>query len=73
MDSYLVDTGDNTMTGGRLKRLKDYLKDEENFCFTYGDGLADINIKKLIDFHINHKKEATLTAVLPPGRFFGAL
>ncbi len=68
----LVDTGDNTMTGGRLKRLKDYLKDEENFCFTYGDGLADINIKKLIDFHINHKKEATLTAVLPPGRF-GAL
>ena len=68
----LVDTGDNTMTGGRLKRLEKYLKDEDNFCFTYGDGLADINIKKLIDFHINHKKEATLTAVLPPGRF-GAL
>jgi glucose-1-phosphate cytidylyltransferase len=68
----LVDTGDNSMTGGRLRRLLPYLKDEEAFCFTYGDGVADINIKSLIDFHKSHKKLATLTATFPPGRF-GAL
>lgn len=64
----LVDTGDSTMTGGRLKRVSDYLNDE-TFCFTYGDGLADINIKNLIDFHNKSKTKATLTAVQPPGRF----
>ena len=68
----LVDTGDNSMTGGRLKRVLPFIKDEEAFCFTYGDGLADINIKDLIDFHISHGKQATLTATYPPGRF-GAL
>ena len=64
----LVDTGDSTMTGGRLKRVSDYLNDE-TFCFTYGDGLADINIKNLIDFHNKSNTKATLTAVQPPGRF----
>jgi len=68
----LVDTGDNSMTGGRLKRVLPYIKDEEAFCFTYGDGVADINIKSLIEFHKSHGKQATLTAVFPPGRF-GAL
>lgn len=68
----LIDTGANTMTGGRLKRLKKYLKDEESFCFTYGDGVANVDIKALIDFHKAHGKEATLTATYPPGRF-GAL
>jgi glucose-1-phosphate cytidylyltransferase len=68
----LVDTGDNSMTGGRLKRVLPYLKDEDAFCFTYGDGVADINIKNLIEFHKSHGKQATLTAVYPPGRF-GAL
>ena len=68
----LIDTGDDTMTGGRLKRLKKYLKDEESFCFTYGDGVANVDIKALIDFHKAHGKEATLTATYPPGRF-GAL
>jgi glucose-1-phosphate cytidylyltransferase len=68
----LVDTGDHTMTGGRLKRVLPYLKDEEIFCFTYGDGVADINIKSLIEFHKSHGKQATLTATFPPGRF-GAL
>ena len=65
----LVDTGDNTMTGGRLKRVKEYVKNDELFCFTYGDGLSDINIKNLINFHRNHGKLATLSAVYPPGRF----
>ncbi len=65
----LVDTGDNTMTGGRLARVKNFLKDEEAFCFTYGDGVSDINISALIEFHTNHQKKATLTGVLPPGRF----
>ncbi len=65
----LVDTGENTMTGGRLKRLNEYLKDEETFCFTYGDGLSNINISKLINFHKNHGKLATITAVKPPGRY----
>lgn len=64
----LVDTGDGTMTGGRLKRVKDYIGDE-TFCFTYGDGVSDLNIKELIDFHRQQKTLATLTAVQPPGRF----
>jgi glucose-1-phosphate cytidylyltransferase len=68
----LVETGHNTQTGGRLKRVTEYLEDEEDFCFTYGDGVADIDLKKLIDFHRDHGKQATLTAVQPPGRF-GAL
>ena len=68
----LIDTGDNSLTGGRLKRVAPYLKDEENFCFTYGDGLSNIKIDKLIKFHLEHKKLATLCAVTPPGRF-GAL
>ena len=68
----LVDTGDFSMTGGRLKRVASYLKEEESFCLTYGDGLSDLNIKESIEFHKSHGKEATLTAVLPPGRF-GAL
>jgi glucose-1-phosphate cytidylyltransferase len=68
----LVETGEKTMTGGRLKRVLEYVKNEEAFCFTYGDGVGDINIKKLIEFHLKHKKLATLTSVYPPGRF-GAL
>jgi len=68
----LVDTGDNTLTGGRLRRVTEYLKDEENFCFTYGDGVSDVNITKLIKYHKSHGKLATLTAVRPPGRY-GAL
>lgn len=67
----LVDTGDDTMTGGRLKRVRQYL-DNEDFCFTYGDGVADVDISELIKFHRSHKKLATLTATQPPGRF-GAL
>jgi glucose-1-phosphate cytidylyltransferase len=65
----LVDTGDNSLTGGRIKRVASYLKDESAFCFTYGDGLADINIRKLIEFHFQHGKRATVTAVQPPGRY----
>ncbi len=68
----LVDTGENTMTGGRLKRVLDYVKNEEAFCFTYGDGVADIDVTKLIGFHKQHGKQATLTSTYPPGRF-GAL
>ena len=68
----LVDTGDNTSTGGRLKRVSEYLKGEKEFCFTYGDGLSDINISNLIEFHQRHGKLATVTAVSPPGRY-GAL
>ena len=68
----LIDTGLHTMTGGRLKRVSMYLDQNEPFCFTYGDGLANINIRKLINFHRNHKKMATVTAVNPTGRF-GAL
>lgn len=68
----LVDTGENTMTGGRLKMVEEYINKDEAFCFTYGDGLADIDISKLIDFHFSHGKDATLTATFPPGRF-GAL
>ncbi|MBD3812302.1 MAG: glucose-1-phosphate cytidylyltransferase [Betaproteobacteria bacterium] len=68
----LVDTGDDTMTGGRLKRVADYLKDEEAFCFTYGDGVSDIDISREIKFHKQHGRLATVTAVRPPGRY-GAL
>lgn len=68
----MVDTGENTMTGGRLKRVKDYLKNDEAFCFTYGDGLGNIDITSLVAFHKKHKKQATLTATRPPGRY-GAL
>lgn len=65
----LVDTGPKTMTGGRLKRVAPFLKDEEAFCFTYGDGVSDVNISALMEFHKNHGRKATLTAVYPPGRF----
>lgn len=65
----LVDTGDDTLTGGRLKRAKDYIRDEEAFCFTYGDGLSDVDITALIAFHTAHGKWATVTAVQPPGRY----
>lgn len=64
----LVDTGENTMTGGRLKRVKEHIGDE-TFCLTYGDGVSDVNIKDLIEFHRNQKALATLTAVQQPGRF----
>jgi glucose-1-phosphate cytidylyltransferase len=67
----LVDTGDQTMTGGRLKRVQAYLG-EGDFCFTYGDGVSDVDLTKLIAFHKAHGKLATVTAVQPPGRF-GAL
>lgn len=65
----LVDTGDNTMTGGRLKRVAKYLREEEEFCFTYGDGVSDVNITQLIEFHQQHGKLATVTSVQPPGRY----
>ncbi|TAL64574.1 MAG: glucose-1-phosphate cytidylyltransferase [Legionella sp.] len=68
----LVDTGDNSMTGGRLARVKEFIKDEDSFCFTYGDGVSNIDISQTINFHNNHGKLATLTATYPPGRF-GAL
>ena len=68
----LVDTGEKSMTGGRLKRVRDYINDDEEFCFTYGDGVGDIDITKLIEFHYSHGKLATLTATIPPGRY-GAL
>ena len=68
----LVNTGENTMTGGRLKRVKEYIKNEQAFCFTYGDGLGDINISALIKFHKDHGQQATITATRPPGRY-GAL
>ena len=64
----LVDTGEQTMTGGRLARVREYL-DGEDFCFTYGDGVSDVNISELVDFHKKNKLKATLTAVQPPGRF----
>ena len=65
----LVDTGERTLTGGRLKRVRDYVKNEEEFCFTYGDGVSDVNITKLIEFHKFYGKLATLTATRPTGRF----
>jgi glucose-1-phosphate cytidylyltransferase len=68
----LVDTGEHSMTGGRLRRVAEYVKDEESFCFTYGDGVGDIDIADSIRFHKEHGKAATLTATYPPGRF-GAL
>ena len=68
----LVDTGESTMTGGRLRRVKDFVKDEEAFCFTYGDGVSNINITSLIEFHKQQGTLATLSATFPPGRF-GAL
>jgi glucose-1-phosphate cytidylyltransferase len=68
----LIDTGESTLTGGRLKKVSEYLKDEDAFCFTYGDGVSDIDISKTIEFHQSHGKLATVSAVLPPGRY-GAL
>lgn len=65
----LVDTGNESMTGGRLKRVRQYVSDEEMFCFTYGDGVSDVNIGELIKFHKAHGKLVTLTATQPPGRF----
>ncbi len=67
----VVDTGEETMTGGRLQRVREFLGDEP-FCFTYGDGVADIDVTALVDFHRRHGKAATMTAVQPPGRY-GAL
>ncbi|MFC7419976.1 glucose-1-phosphate cytidylyltransferase [Iodobacter arcticus] len=68
----LVDTGESTLTGGRLARVKEYVKDEEAFCFTYGDGVSNVDIAQLIAFHKEQGVDATLTATYPPGRF-GAL
>ncbi len=68
----LVDTGEATMTGGRLKRVEEYVKDEQYFFFTYGDGLSNVNIEQQLSFHKKHGKKATVTAVQPPGRY-GAL
>lgn len=68
----LIDTGQKTMTGGRLRRVRDYIKDEAAFCFTYGDGLSNLDISELINFHQSHGKLATITATRPPGRY-GAL
>lgn len=65
----LVDTGDNSMTGGRLLRVKELLKDETEFCLTYGDGLSDVDIAASVEFHRAHGKAATLTSTYPPGRF----
>jgi len=67
----LVDTGESSMTGGRLRRVREYL-DDDAFCFTYGDGVADVDIGKLVEFHRAHGKLATVTAIQPPGRY-GAL
>ncbi|MDY7560767.1 glucose-1-phosphate cytidylyltransferase [Pseudomonas sp. 10B1] len=68
----LIDTGEETQTGGRLRRAAGHLENEEAFCFTYGDGVSDLNIGALVDFHLSHGKLATVTAVQPPGRY-GAL
>lgn len=65
----LVDTGEETMTGGRLKRVAEYVQNDEAFCFTYGDGVGSVDLSKLIEFHKTHGKLATLTATFPPGRF----
>jgi glucose-1-phosphate cytidylyltransferase len=65
----LVDTGANTMTGGRLKRALPYVREEEMFCFTYGDGVADINVNTLLEFHKKHGRLVSLTAAQPTGRF----
>lgn len=66
---FMIDTGSDTMTGGRLRRVRDYLPEDEPFCMTYGDGVADIDIAALVAFHRSHGLEATLTAVRPAGRF----
>jgi glucose-1-phosphate cytidylyltransferase len=68
----LVDTGDDTLTGGRLKRVADYVQADDDFCFTYGDGVSNVDISRSIAFHKQHGKLATVTAVQPPGRY-GAL
>lgn len=68
----VVDTGEQTMTGGRLNRVADYIRHDETFCLTYGDGLSDVDISASIAFHKHHRKSATLTSTYPPGRF-GAL
>jgi glucose-1-phosphate cytidylyltransferase len=68
----LLDTGENTLTGGRLRRVAEYLRDDEDFCFTYGDGVSDVNLTELIAFHRRHGRIASVTAVQPPGRY-GAL
>ena len=65
----LVDTGADTLTGGRLKRIAAYVEPESDFCLTYGDGVSDINIKELVKFHRSHGKKATVTAIQPPGRY----
>ena len=65
----LVDTGENTMTGGRLKRVARYIENEEVFCFTYGDGVSNVDITESINFHKQHGKLATITSVQPPGRY----
>jgi len=65
----LVETGEKTMTGGRLKRVSDYLNPNEDFCFTYGDGVANVDVSALVAYHKNQKSMATLTAIQPPGRF----
>ena len=65
----LINTGEDSQTGGRLKSVYDYVKDEESFCFTYGDGLSNINIDKLVRFHNSHNKLATVTAVHPVPRY----
>lgn len=65
----LVDTGEDTLTGGRLKRVAQYVENEKAFCFTYGDGVSDVDIAQSIVFHQQHGKLATVTAVLPPGRY----
>jgi glucose-1-phosphate cytidylyltransferase len=68
----LIDTGEDTLTGGRLKRVAEYIQGEDAFCFTYGDGVSNVDIRASIEFHKCHGKLATVTAVLPPGRY-GAL
>jgi glucose-1-phosphate cytidylyltransferase len=68
----LVDTGEDTLTGGRLKRVADYIRHDDAFCFTYGDGVSDVDIRQSIQFHQQHGRLATVTAVQPPGRY-GAL
>ncbi|MDC0101057.1 glucose-1-phosphate cytidylyltransferase [Alphaproteobacteria bacterium] len=68
----LIDTGESTMTGGRLKRIRRYIENEVAFCLTYGDGLADVDIDALVEFHLSEKRQATITAVNPAGRY-GAL
>lgn len=65
----LIDTGESSMTGGRLRRVREYVENETAFCFTYGDGVGDINITDSINYHLSHGKLATLTAIYPPARF----